>query len=400
MASQIGSSNFLQNTTDLISLLPTQTTEDLSHFRGFIQNESKVGSTGNLGQLTDSKGNLTQFGSKGNLTQFGSKGNLTQFGSNNQLGSKNSLRRQTAPLVCGNVDVIVQNAIAAVMMKTVADLVIKLKINTAIRQNLETLREEVELTVLQIRHTQGKDILDEVEAALNNLVQQKRRSFVALISSIATNNDIDVQKQAKLLEESTFWPTRFNAAREAIVKIDFEGRDHCTQILVGHQILADHQKKECPFRTIYCPNIGCTNVYSARMAEEHQKLCEFTPVECPLKCSLKIPRNELEDHLNSICEMKTVKCPFEHIGCPETLPKVLLEQHLNEFSHSHLIFCMRTITEQEKIIAKQHKEITELTTAFTEMKNEHKTMAQKLNELEKVVHKESGKHERDFFNLH
>eukprot|EP00298_Acanthocystis_sp_HF-20_P006502 c16343_g1_i1.p1 GENE.c16343_g1_i1~~c16343_g1_i1.p1 ORF type:complete len:423 (-),score=162.44 c16343_g1_i1:82-1320(-) len=376
--------------TDRVSLLENNQdlTQQSHHFEG--QNVQESSNESSKIKQVDSQESLGR--SPSNSFSSEKKG-ISAYGSSNQLGSKENLRRQTITRVCENVDISVQNAIAHLMLKAVAELIVRLKISVTNRQNIEPIREEIELAVLQVNHEIGKDIIAEVENELNKYIQKKKRNVVAIFSSL-TNYSIegDIQKQLKFLEDSSIWPSRFNSAKEAICKIDTEGRDHCLMSIVGHQLLAEHQKKECPFRTVNCPNKGCINMFSARMTEEHIKNCDYTLVDCPQNCSAKIPRILLADHCNATCDMKIMNCPFETIGCVETLPRYLLDKHLQDFYNSHLVFCMRTIVEQKKIISSQQTHITELTAALAatqaEMIATTGTLTKKVNELEKSLKKE------------
>eukprot|EP01098_Paradermamoeba_levis_P009811 TRINITY_DN4103_c0_g3_i2.p1 TRINITY_DN4103_c0_g3~~TRINITY_DN4103_c0_g3_i2.p1 ORF type:complete len:310 (+),score=96.78 TRINITY_DN4103_c0_g3_i2:109-1038(+) len=114
--------------------------------------------------------------------------------------------------------------------------------------------------------------------------------------------------------------------------------------------IGDHIQKDCPSRSIACPQEGCDETVPFKNLEEHlRNECGHTIVKCE-KCSEQVKRKDQADHNKEACLLRQTPCP---LGCPKEFPVLALEDHLKEDLATHL----ELLVKQNQKTAKEVKQL-------------------------------------------
>jgi hypothetical protein len=135
------------------------------------------------------------------------------------------------------------------------------------------------------------------------------KSAWAKLTSVVGADYLPEKLPERAVEVSTFsFPLedRREVARMLIRKYDTTFSYHCHKYNCG---------AGCTFALTPCPNIGCSEVLSARYTAAHLDTCQFTTLACERNCGETVARKEMLCHLTLTCELRPVECPYACIGC-------------------------------------------------------------------------------------
>ncbi|KAK0585845.1 hypothetical protein LWI29_034845 [Acer saccharum] len=188
------------------------------------------------------------------------------------------------------------------------------------------------------------DLVDDFAASKRNLFS--RVSGWLLSEKREDKIDDFVQE----METSNFW---FMDRREAISQtllrnVDFKNEFHCSMKFNSAEELTEHVRT-CGFRSLNCPNEGCSQIFSANQMEEHDTVCPFKIIRCEQNCSDSLMRQEMDRHCITVCPMKLAKCPFYGVGCHSPVPQCMIEQHRSDNLHSHLLYILQSIHKEASV---------------------------------------------------
>ena len=143
------------------------------------------------------------------------------------------------------------------------------------------------------------------------------------------------------------------------------------ELLLIRKHLDDHVKTKCPKRAYECPHCGEKGTFVS-ITEDHDQVCEEKIVACPNKgsgCSLSMERGKTDEHVSSDCEYTEVACVYESLGCGVRMLRKDREKHEKGDREKHLDLSLATVRSQ---------------------KEQHKTLSDTINLLEKQVRNLSG----------
>ncbi|KAK1576291.1 hypothetical protein Q3G72_012680 [Acer saccharum] len=188
------------------------------------------------------------------------------------------------------------------------------------------------------------DLVDDFAASKRNLFS--RVSGWLLSEKREDKIDDFVQE----METSNFW---FMDRREAISQtllrnVDFKNEFHCSMKFNSAEELTEHVRT-CGFRSLNCPNEGCSQIFSANQMEEHDTVCPFKIIRCEQNCLDSLMRQEMDRHCITVCPMKLAKCPFYGVGCHSPVPQCMIEQHRSDNLHSHLLYILQSIHKEASV---------------------------------------------------
>lgn len=135
------------------------------------------------------------------------------------------------------------------------------------------------------------------------------KSTWSKLSSIVGDDYLPEKLPARAVEVSSFsFPLeeRREVARMLIRKYDTSFAHHCHKFNCG---------SACSFALTACPNLGCSEVLSAKYLGAHMEACQFTPLGCERGCGETVARKEMSCHLLLTCELRPAECPYASIGC-------------------------------------------------------------------------------------
>lgn len=146
------------------------------------------------------------------------------------------------------------------------------------------------------------------------------------------------------MEINGFWllDRREAIAQTFLKNVDFKSAFHCNLKFNSAEELAEHVC-HCSFRSMTCTSEGCNARFSASHLENHDLVCPFKIIPCEQKCSDSIMRREMDRHCITVCPMKLVNCPFYAVGCQSPIPYCMVQQHLSDTLHPHLLYILRGI---------------------------------------------------------
>ncbi|CAM6016965.1 unnamed protein product [Sphagnum balticum] len=153
-------------------------------------------------------------------------------------------------------------------------------------------------------------------------------------------------------------------AKALLKRVDRSKIYHCKMRFGTSEELAEH-KACCMLRPLTCVNNGCGNVYSALHADAHDGSCLFKLLPCKLNCEAMVARGEMEKHSLTLCPMKLLSCPFQPVGCQQTMPQGVLEQHCVEFLGHHLLQVLQSVQKHEVAVGGQGQRILLLEKALS-----------------------------------
>eukprot|EP01094_Clydonella_sp_ATCC50884_P018304 TRINITY_DN3371_c0_g1_i3.p1 TRINITY_DN3371_c0_g1~~TRINITY_DN3371_c0_g1_i3.p1 ORF type:complete len:542 (+),score=113.67 TRINITY_DN3371_c0_g1_i3:225-1850(+) len=110
-----------------------------------------------------------------------------------------------------------------------------------------------------------------------------------------------------------------------------------------------HERDECPFRLVPCPNSECGATVRAHLLPCHRRVtCQYEPIACSL-CGQSTTRASERVHLTDQCPLSEVPCPYAHWGCAcEPMPRPQLSSHLTEMAVEHTHLMTRALRRQEE----------------------------------------------------
>ena len=140
--------------------------------------------------------------------------------------------------------------------------------------------------------------------------------------------------------------------------------------------------EECDYKTVSCPNTGCSVTIFNLNLKNHIEACDFSEmpcpdcclnfkvsalkfhqincqksiVKCPRNCGITLKKQTLIDHLKEDCSVKERSCPFVKFGCSDILfDEKGLQQHCldNIVSHMHIVasqleHCSKQLLEKKR----------------------------------------------------
>lgn len=147
---------------------------------------------------------------------------------------------------------------------------------------------------------------------------------------------------------------RVQLACMIIRKYDSSFSFHCSQRQCG---------EACSFALMSCPNLGCSEMMSAKYIGDHLEVCPYTRQHCERNCGAVVARKEMSYHLKADCELRPAICPYASLGCKEEQLSVRsLTAHLKDADaiNSHLLLSLTRLEEQQGVIVKLHKKVKAL----------------------------------------
>eukprot|EP00249_Psilotum_nudum_P011845 c23418_g1_i1 orf=116-1261(+) len=226
------------------------------------------------------------------------------------------------------------------------------------KEMLDYLYEQIEAFATESASFQASDAfpgpIEVARAMLDDFVYSQRNLLNKLCSRVVNTEKKEDRAEDFIqeLEKSGAWSAdrREDLARAIFRRLDCRQAFTCDLKFGSSEKLAEHESK-CPLRPLTCANEGCSKVFSARHNETHDATCPFKRVPCELKCKALVIRGEMDKHCITVCPMKPVNCPFYHMGCINSLPQGMLEQHLTEFVGFHLLCVRQSLQKQEDSVA-------------------------------------------------
>ena len=114
----------------------------------------------------------------------------------------------------------------------------------------------------------------------------------------------------------------------------------CETPMRAYQLDKHQEKTKCGYKSVICPNEGCTAPMWAHQLNEHQKECGYRTVTCPNEgCGASVRAYRLRSHTRYECQFRVVKCTNE--GCDTTMPPEQLETHRKSNCIFRLALCPR-----------------------------------------------------------
>lgn len=135
------------------------------------------------------------------------------------------------------------------------------------------------------------------------------KSAWAKLSSIVGADYLPERLPERAVEVSSYsFPIeeRREVARMLIRQYDTTFAFHCHKYNCG---------AACAFALTPCPNLGCSEVLSAKFMEAHLGDCQFTPLGCGRGCGETVARKEMPCHLRLTCDLRPAECPYSALGC-------------------------------------------------------------------------------------
>eukprot|EP00301_Raphidiophrys_heterophryoidea_P010457 c15582_g1_i1.p1 GENE.c15582_g1_i1~~c15582_g1_i1.p1 ORF type:complete len:379 (+),score=84.29 c15582_g1_i1:42-1178(+) len=292
-------------------------------------------------------------------------------------------------LVCENIDVVVHHILSSDLLRTLAEIVVKQRISLESKDTIEKTRCQIEealgrLTTSDI--TEKTDLLELVRDHLSAFVRNRPRSIVGFVTSLtsgASARNDEIEKMASKLQEEQVWKARSSFARDLIRNLDqLRKHDTCGQIFGTDQDLAQH-RKECPLRSVVCPNQGCGRMFAQRNSIEHDQICVFKVEDCPKGCGEGLARRDIDKHCTTVCGMRLIDCAFKELGCQELIPQMRMSEHLNDFVHPHLLLCMKGLSAQRGAVQSLTTQFSVLQAEVAAEADLQKKIVQQLTELDK-----------------
>eukprot|EP00250_Pteridium_aquilinum_P013376 c21304_g1_i1 orf=127-1209(+) len=196
--------------------------------------------------------------------------------------------------------------------------------------------------------------VDRAKARLDQFVQSKTK-FLSRVSSKLISNEkkedrIEEFEQDLQQNERWIFGQRERLAKDLLKAVDNTKISVCALTFSSQEDLADH-KSICPLRPVTCENDGCGHVFSAMHGTEHDAVCGFKLLPCEQSCKALIMRSQMDKHCVTTCPMKLVKCPFFHVGCGNTLPQGMVEEHCTASMSSHLNSVLQNTQKQESLVS-------------------------------------------------
>lgn len=205
----------------------------------------------------------------------------------------------------------------------------------------------------------------------DDLLDEFVRSKTSLLSRMSSvmgteRKEERIDDLAQDLDRTGAWVM---ADREALAKsllkqLDRSRSSNCDKEFQTKEELDAHMGT-CPLRPIKCPNDGCGRVLSALHAGEHDAVCSFKFIPCEQKCQARVMRSEMDKHCITVCPMKLVKCPFFQVGCNNSLPQMMVEQHCVDSMGFHLISVLQSLHKQEVAVSSSTRRILLLEKALS-----------------------------------
>ncbi len=113
--------------------------------------------------------------------------------------------------------------------------------------------------------------------------------------------------------------------------------------------LQDHLKEDCPNRDYTCQYCGEEGIY-ATITQVHDKICQNKILPCTnTGCPETMQRQHIAQHVRSECEHTVIACKHKSTGCETELKRRDMAAHeLDEKLHFHM--AINTITQLKDII--------------------------------------------------
>ncbi|KAJ4462765.1 hypothetical protein PAPYR_787 [Paratrimastix pyriformis] len=173
--------------------------------------------------------------------------------------------------------------------------------------------------------------------------------------------------------------------------------------------LAHHQRCDCSYRLLRCPNLGCAQKeIPARLMEQHVRTCPHRlercahcqqmlplsekdlgvsscrihatplsfplqahvaecprlPVACPQGCGSMVPRETIRAHQSDQCPRTVLPCPVA--GCGEQMARSVLGEHLTAKAVDHILFLSKLLLASQADLAQTRHQVAELSAALAE----------------------------------
>nr|XP_015217995.1 PREDICTED: TNF receptor-associated factor 5 [Lepisosteus oculatus]XP_015217996.1 PREDICTED: TNF receptor-associated factor 5 [Lepisosteus oculatus] len=177
--------------------------------------------------------------------------------------------------------------------------------------------------------------------------------------------------------------------------------------------------KHCPYESVQCTNIGCTDVMfrmdlrehlmsicayrmeSCPHCEKHYMLiqlkdhedtnCPDFKIQCPNKCSQVIKRHKLKDHFQE-CPQVEIDCTYKKYGCFFREKRVNVEAHEDVALKDHLLLVLESnfklekqIDDLQKTLLLKHHEFQELTSVVNNLEKEIKPLIQQVTKTDNML---------------
>jgi len=144
--------------------------------------------------------------------------------------------------------------------------------------------------------------------------------------------------------------------------------------------LETHQK-ECVLRPAICRYCEICIPFNTLL--KHEQNCPRMPIVCD-KCKLETFKGEIVTHIENDCEYQTIPCPFSAHGCPITVLRKDVNDHVAKNYVQHLLYLQKSHDHQlaqqrqkfERALEINHKEINHLRKQLQSKNNDTKFSVQ------------------------
>jgi len=152
-----------------------------------------------------------------------------------------------------------------------------------------------------------------------------------------------------------------------------ECSNRCGRSLISKE-LEDHQRDNCPLRSIQCCRGKCDKTMPFVLLEIHNNSeCKYVKVKCP-NCFKEVKRKNLKNHIEFKCPESLVGCPYGECGCCDKMPRKQLLLHLDKSTKLHLQLVLKRVN-------KQQKQIEDLTAELKQVRSDRENKCLDIKDL-------------------
>ncbi|CAM6105610.1 unnamed protein product [Calypogeia fissa] len=199
-----------------------------------------------------------------------------------------------------------------------------------------------------------------VQDISESFVRSKKNLFSRVTSKLLYNDTKEdkIEDFVQELDRSGAWMfgRREILAKALLKRVDRCNMFHCEMRFESDESLAEHKSK-CSLRPIACENEGCGSVFSAFNGKPHDSICKFKVLPCEQGCKTMVSRGDMDKHCVTLCPMKLVNCPFSQVGCSQSLPQGVQEQHCTDYMGQHLLLVCQNLQRQGVSVGNQAQRI-------------------------------------------
>lgn len=200
-----------------------------------------------------------------------------------------------------------------------------------------------------------------VQDIVESFVRSKKNLFSRMSSKLlySDKKDDKIEDFVQELDRSAAWMfgRREILARALLKRVDRCKMFHCEMRFESSDLVAEHKAK-CALRPVACENEGCGSVFSAFNAKPHDSICKYKVIPCEQGCKTPVARGDMDKHCVTLCPMKLVNCPFLQVGCSQSLPQGVQDQHCADYMGQHLLLVCHNLQRQGVSVGNQGQRIT------------------------------------------